>query len=219
MRKDMKVTASKTSSLFQALGFSLLVAGFLTLAGGLGAARADEAAGGVPQMDMSTTTDVAAAGTASSGTSDYVLGSGDKLRVNVFGEEDLSGEVDVNGTGKVSLPLIGQVQAAGLTIDAFTEEVASKLREGYLTNPKVSVEVLNYRPFYIIGEVTTPGQYPYTNGMTVLNAVAVAGGFTYRANEDKVLITRGDQKEVEYKLTQAVKVLPGDIVKIPERFF
>lgn len=220
MRKDMKVTASKKSSLFRAFRFALLAAGLLTMAAaGIGVAYADDAANGAPQMDMPVAADVATAGATDSGTSDYVLGSGDKLRVNVFGEEDLSGEADVNGAGKVSLPLIGQVQAAGLTIDAFTDEVAQKLRDGYLTNPKVSVEVLNYRPFYIIGEVTTPGQYPYTNGMTVLNAVAVAGGFTYRANEGKVLITRGDQKEVEYMLTQAVKVLPGDIVKIPERFF
>ncbi|MBI1260829.1 MAG: polysaccharide export protein [Rhizobiales bacterium] len=180
---------------------------------GLSRAHAED----MPAMDLPMQAGVSDADP--SGTLDYKLGSGDKLRVNVFGEDDLSGEFDVTGTGKVSLPLIGQVQAMGLTLDQFSEEVANKLRDGYLTNPKVSVEVLNYRPFYIIGEVTTPGQYPYTNGMTVLNAVAVAGGFTYRANEDKVLITRGDAKEVEYKLTQAVKVLPGDIVKIPERFF
>lgn len=227
MRKDMKISVSKKSFLTRAcratvLGATLLGVTFLAgdLTVGIGAAHADDGANVVPQMEMSTTTAAASAGIMGAATtSDYLLGVGDKLRVNVFGEEDLSGEVDVNGTGKVSLPLVGQVQAAGLTIDAFTEEVATKLKEGYLTSPKVSVEVLNYRPFYIIGEVTTPGQYPYTNGMTVLNAVAVAGGFTYRANEDKVLITRGDQKEVAYKLTQAVKVLPGDIVKIPERFF
>lgn len=199
--------ASHLASAAFAIGLMLLAVSLSPLS--VGPAFADDAAN-MPQVDTAT---------ADSTGTDYLLGSGDKLRVNVFGEEDLSGEVDVTGNGKVSLPLIGQVQAAGLTIGAFTEEVANKLREGYLTNPKVSVEVLNYRPFYIIGEVTTPGQYPYTNGMTVLNAVAVAGGFTYRANEDKVLITRGDQKEVEYALTQAVKVLPGDIVKIPERFF
>ena len=150
---------------------------------------------------------------------DYRLGSGDKLRVIVFGEQDLSGEFDVTGAGKVSLPLIGQVQAAGLTLDEFEHEVGEKLRQGYLTNPKVSVEVLNYRPFYIIGEVTKPGEYPYTNGMTVLNAVAVAGGYTYRANDEKVFITRGNSTEAGYPINQALKVLPGDIVRIPERFF
>ena len=150
---------------------------------------------------------------------DYRLGSGDKLRVIVFGEDDLSGEFDVTGSGKVSLPLIGQVQAAGLTLDEFEAEVTRSLKQGYLTNPKVSVEVLNYRPFYIIGEVDKPGQYPYTNGMNVLNAVAVAGGFTYRAREDEVFITRDGEKEKAYAADQAVRVLPGDIVRIPERYF
>jgi len=152
-------------------------------------------------------------------TLDYRLGSGDKLRVIVFGEDDLSGEFDVTGSGKVSLPLIGQVQAAGLTLDEFEAEVTKNLKQGYLTNPKVSVEVLNYRPFYIIGEVDKPGQYPYTNGMNVLNAVAVAGGFTYRAREDEVFITRDGEKEKAYATDQAVRVLPGDIVRIPERYF
>lgn len=160
----------------------------------------------------------ASAATAPTGH-DYALGSGDKLRVNVYGEQDLSGEFDVTGSGKVSLPLIGQVQAAGLTLNEFEEEIANKLKEGYLTNPKVSVEVLNYRPFYIIGEVDKPGEYPYTNGMNVLNAVAVAGGFTYRANQDQVYIARGGAAEVGYSVSQGVQVLPGDIVRIPERFF
>lgn len=193
--------------------FAVLAIAMVYMAMGIVRVQAED----MPAMDLPMQASAGDADTSS--TLDYKLGSGDKLRVNVFGEEDLSGEFDVTGTGNVSLPLIGQVQASGLTLDQFSEEVSKKLRDGYLTNPKLSVEVLNYRPFYIIGEVTTPGQYPYTNGMTVLNAVAVAGGFTYRANEDKVLITRGDAKEVEHKLTQAVKVLPGDIVKIPERFF
>ncbi|HEY4344546.1 MAG TPA: polysaccharide biosynthesis/export family protein [Parvibaculum sp.] len=150
---------------------------------------------------------------------DYRLGAGDKLRVIVFGEQDLSGEFDVTGTGKASLPLIGQVQATGLTLDEFEQEIAGKLKEGYLTNPKISVEVLNYRPFYIMGEVDKPGEYPYTSAMTVLNAVAVAGGFTYRASQDHVFITRGGREEDEYPANQSVRVLPGDIVRIPERFF
>tara|TARA_R110000868_G_scaffold29049_3_gene108041 strand:- start:5006 stop:5608 length:603 start_codon:yes stop_codon:yes gene_type:complete len=153
------------------------------------------------------------------GTADYRLGSGDKLRVIVYGEQDLSGEFDVTGSGKISLPLIGQVQAAGLTLDEFENEIATKLKQGYLTSPKVSVEVLNYRPFYIIGEVDKPGEYPYTSGMNVLNAVAVAGGFTYRANQDQVYITRGGNEESAYASSQSVPVLPGDIVRVPERFF
>ena len=150
---------------------------------------------------------------------DYRLGSGDKLRVIVFGEPGLSGEFDVSGTGRVSLPLIGQVGAAGLTLSEFEAAVVAKLQDGYLNNPRVSAEVLNYRPFYIFGEVGNPGQYPYTSGMTILNAVAVAGGYTYRANQERVFITRGEGAEVAYPASQAVKVLPGDVVRIPERFF
>lgn len=149
----------------------------------------------------------------------YRLGAGDKLRVGVFGEPDLSGEFDVPGNGNVSLPLIGQVKATGLTLSEFEGEIREKLQEGYLTNPKVTVEVLNYRPFYIIGEVGKPGEYPYTDGMTVLNAVAVAGGFTYRANDSQVYITRNGGEEVAYQVGRSIRVLPGDIVRVPERFF
>lgn len=150
---------------------------------------------------------------------DYRLGSGDRLRVIVFGESDLSGEFDVSGSGKVALPLIGQVHGEGLTLSEFEDSVEKKLQEGYLTNPRVSVEVLNYRPFYIYGEVGEPGQYPYRSGMTALNAIAVAGGYTYRASQDRLYITRGEGDEVEYPASQAVKVLPGDVVRVPERFF
>jgi polysaccharide export outer membrane protein len=150
---------------------------------------------------------------------DYRLGSGDKLRVIVFGEPNLSGEFDVSGSGKVALPLIGQVDAEGRTLSEFEAAVIAKLMEGYLNNPRVSVEVMNYRPFYIYGEVGNPGQYPYTNGMTALNAIAVAGGYTYRANTERIFITRGDGAEQPYPASQAVKILPGDVVRVPERFF
>jgi len=152
-------------------------------------------------------------------TADYSLGVGDKLRVIVFGEPDLSGEFDVSGSGNVALPLIGQVRAKDLTLSEFEDAVEAKFSEGYLNNPRVSVEVLNYRPFYIYGEVENSGQYPYTNGMTVLNAIAVAGGYTYRANTDRVFITRGEGAEQTYPASQAVRVLPGDVVRVPERFF
>ena len=124
-----------------------------------------------------------------------------------------------SGSGTVALPLIGQVRARGLTLSQFEDAVEERLRDGYLTNPRVSAEVMNYRPFYIYGEVGEPGQYPYTNGMTVLNAVAVAGGYTYRANQSSVYITRGEGDEIQYPASQSVKVLPGDVVRVPERFF
>ncbi|SFJ40615.1 polysaccharide biosynthesis/export family protein [Caulobacter sp. UNC279MFTsu5.1] len=151
---------------------------------------------------------------------EYRLGVADKVRVNVFGEEALTGEFLVGGGGKVSLPLIGEVQAAGLTISQFQEEISNELRKGYIKEPRVSAEVLNYRPFYILGEVNKPGEYPYTNNLTVLNAVATAEGFTYRANKRMVYIKRAeDPAEQPYPLTPLTKVAPGDTIRIGERYF
>ncbi len=151
---------------------------------------------------------------------EYRLGPADKLRVNVFGEEALTGEFLVGGSGKISLPLIGEVQAAGLTISQFQEEIAAALRQGYINTPRVSAEVLNYRPFYILGEVNKPGEYPYTNSLTVLNAVATAEGFTYRADTRRVYIKRANgANEQAFPLTTATQVAPGDTIRIGERFF
>lgn len=152
--------------------------------------------------------------------SEYVLGAGDKVRVNVYGEETLSGQFVVAGSGFVSIPLVGEVQAAGLTLRDFQSAVEVALRNGYLKEPRVSAEVLNYRPFYILGEVEKPGEYPYTSGLTVLNAVATAGGFTYRANQKRVFIKRkSDEGERPFPLTGATQVAPGDTIRITERLF
>ncbi|RAK60780.1 polysaccharide export protein [Phenylobacterium hankyongense] len=162
----------------------------------------------------------AIAATAPSANADYRLGAGDKIRVITFGEEALTGEFFVGGSGKVSLPLIGEIQAADLSVREFQSEVETALKQGYLKEPRVSVEVLTYRPFYILGEVTKPGEYPYTNGLTVLNAVATANGFTYRANTKKVFVRHaGTKDEAEVPLTSTTQVAPGDTVRIPERFF
>ena len=150
----------------------------------------------------------------------YKLGSGDKLRVTVFGDEDLSGEFDVDGAGNFSMPLIGKVVSGGMTIDQAEDEVERLLLDGYLVNPRVSIEVLNYRPFYILGEVNNPGSYAFVSGMTVLNAVALAGGYTYRAREENVRINRAtdpEKQEVPVSITEVV--LPGDIIRVPERHF
>lgn len=195
--------------------FSWLKAGLLGLTLMLGAAGCGSVpmAGGVVAASEA---DVAAVRTVP----EYRLGVADKLRVNVFGEEALTGEFIVGGGGRVSLPLIGEVQAAGLTISQFQEEVATALRQGYINEPRVSAEVLNYRPFYILGEVNKPGEYPYTNNLTVLNAVATAEGFTYRANTRQVFIKRADgDREQAYPLTTATQVAPGDTIRIGERFF
>jgi polysaccharide export outer membrane protein len=152
---------------------------------------------------------------------DYVLGAGDKLRITVFGEDSLSGEYLVpGGSGTIAFPLVGDVQAAGLTADQVQVSLEAKLRDGYLKDPHVSIEVLNYRPFYILGEVMKPGEYPYTSRLTVLNAVATANGFTYRADTHRVFIKRANApKEVEIPLTTTTPVQPGDTIRIGERFF
>ncbi len=151
---------------------------------------------------------------------EYHLGSGDKVRIIVFGEESLTGEFFVSAAGTISFPLIGDISAEGLTIPQLQKAVESKLADGYLKQPRVSAEVLNYRPFYILGEVMKPGEYPYTSGLTVLNAVATAEGFTYRADTHKVYIKRATSLgEHEFPLTTATPVQPGDTIRIGERFF
>lgn len=151
---------------------------------------------------------------------EYRLGVADKVRVTVFGEEALTGEFLVGGNGKISLPLIGETRAAGLTISEFQDEISDALRQGYITQPRVSAEVLNYRPFYILGEVKNPGTYPFTNELTVLNAVATAGGFTYRADMRRVSIKRGTNAgDDEFALTPSTRVAPGDTIRIRERLF
>ncbi len=150
---------------------------------------------------------------------EYRLGPGDQLRVTVFNEADLTGQYVVGSQGTISYPLVGEVRAAGLTIAEFTESLREALRE-YIRQPNVSVEVSNYRPFFILGEVQRPGTYPYSANLTVLNAVATAGGFTYRANRNRVYIRHAnEQEERSYPLTIATPVLPGDTVRIGERLF
>jgi protein involved in polysaccharide export with SLBB domain len=150
----------------------------------------------------------------------YRLDTGDKVQVTVYGEDDLSGQFDVDGSGNVRLPLIGQVHAAGLTLHQLELAVTAKLKAGYLINPKVSAEVAVYRPFTILGEVNKPGEYPYESGMNVLNAVALGGGYTYRADKDDVYIRRKDSmQEVELPATVNTLVFPGDTVRVDERIF
>jgi protein involved in polysaccharide export with SLBB domain len=160
----------------------------------------------------------AAPGTAVSG--EYRLGPGDKIRVITFGEASLTGEFLVSGAGRVSFPLIGDVDATGKSAGEFQAAVENALKDGYIKEPKVSVEVLTYRPFYILGEVMKPGEYPYTNALNVNNAVATAGGFTYRADTKRVFIKRAnEQTEESYPLTASILVAPGDTIRIKERFF
>jgi protein involved in polysaccharide export with SLBB domain len=150
----------------------------------------------------------------------YRLGSGDKVLITTFGEPTLSGSFDVSGSGTVDIPLVGEVKAKGLTTDQLGKAVEVALRNGFLKDPQVSIEVTNYRPYYILGEVTKPGEYPYSDGLTVLNAVATANGFTYRANTHRVFIKRAnDPVEREVDLTTQTVVEPGDTIRIKERYF
>lgn len=149
----------------------------------------------------------------------YTLGTGDRIKITVFGEEDLSGEFQIDGSGNISFPLIGEVHAQGLSLRKLEELLIKQLRNGYLVDPKVSLEVLNYRPFYILGEVKNPGKYEYISGITLQNAVAVAGGYTYRAKRNRAEITRTNPDRVIKDADHSTVILPGDIITIHERFF
>jgi polysaccharide export outer membrane protein len=150
----------------------------------------------------------------------YRLGSGDQLRITVFGEADLTGQYIVNSAGAVAFPLVGDVAAQGKTLPEFTAVLTDALVPGYLRNANVAVEVMNYRPFFILGEVRTPGSYTYSANLTVMNAVATAQGFTYRANKGIVFIKHaGEDSERRYRLTTTTPVRPGDTIRIAERIF
>ncbi len=152
---------------------------------------------------------------------EYQLGPGDRVRLNVFGEDALSGEFLISNRGNVSVPLVGDVKAGGQTIEAFEKTVEDKLvATDMVRTPRVSVDVLAYRPFYILGEVSTPGQYPYAIGMTLTKAGATAGGFNYRANTQVVYVTReGEARETPLQVTAATWIGPGDTIRIAERSF
>jgi protein involved in polysaccharide export with SLBB domain len=140
----------------------------------------------------------------------YQLAPGDKLRVTVFG----------HSTGNVSLPLVRAIPAAGKTIPQLEQAVADALQPDYLRDPRVNVEVLTYRPVYILGEVNNPGSYPYESGLTVDKAIAKAGGFTYRARTGRLKITRSsDPARTQEEATQDTVVMPGDVILVPERYF
>ena len=146
----------------------------------------------------------------------YTLDSGDKLRVVVFGQEGITGSYMVDASGNVSLPLVGSVPARGTTTQALSKAIAERLKKGFVRDPNVTVEVEAYRPFFILGEVTTPGQYPYVPNMTAETAVAIAGGFAPRAYKMTVEITRYQQK---YEVPLTFLVRPGDTVLVKERWF
>ena len=151
----------------------------------------------------------------------YVLDANDKLRITVYNEPNLTGEYTVTGSGAIAFPLVGLVPVRNLTLEAASAALQARLGRDLVNDPKVSIEVLNYRPYYILGEVVRPGQYPFMNGMTVQQAVATAGGFTTRANTTTLFIRRSRAAE-EGSVNgrgNAVPVLPGDTIRVGERYF
>jgi protein involved in polysaccharide export with SLBB domain len=148
------------------------------------------------------------------------LQPGEKIRLTVYGEASLSGDYQIDPSGYLSLPLAGTVKAAGLTQAELEQELAKKFRSEYLRSPRVTVSITEFRPFYILGEIEKPGSYPYTSGLNVLSAIAIAGGTTYRGSRSTVLIQHpGESGMREYPLASSVPVLPGDIIRIPQRYF
>ena len=150
----------------------------------------------------------------------YVLGPGDRLRIKVYNDADLTGEYEVNSAGIVSVPLVGQVRAMGLTTSQLEETIAARMKGRFAQDPKINVEVATYAPFYIYGEVKKAGEYPFQPGLTVADAIATAGGLTYRANESKIYVQRADS-HIQQTVTLDVptRIFPGDNIRVSERMF
>jgi polysaccharide export outer membrane protein len=151
----------------------------------------------------------------------YRLGSGDQLRIITFGEDQLTGEFRVDDQGAIALPLIGTVPAAGQTTQELNNRIAQMLRKNDLMrDPRLSIEVIAYRPVFVLGEVARPGQYPFQPGMTMLTVVAVAGGFTYRGVEDYAGVVRlTDKKPIEGKIYPSSFIAPNDVIQVFQRRF
>lgn len=150
----------------------------------------------------------------------YRLGAGDVIIVTVHNHDDLSGTFQLDGGGTISMSLIGSVSAGGLTAVQLENRIVAKLKPDYLVNPRVTVRVQNYRPYYLIGEVASTGAFNYVQGMSYLTAIAIAGGYTYRAKKGVVFVIRGDdpdREEIEMDVDD--KVQPGDIIRVAERLF
>ena len=150
----------------------------------------------------------------------HVIRPSDQLRVQVYDDQNITGEYQVDAGGYISIPLAGRVKASGLTPPQLERAIAVKLSNGVLKKPDVAVQILAYGPIYVHGEVKRAGEFPYKPGLTVMDAVALAGGYTYRADESAAFVTRaGSDVERSYGLNGSVRIYPGDNIRIPERFF
>lgn len=161
-----------------------------------------------------------AAATASG--DEYSLAPGDKIRVIIFGEDTLTGEYVITSGGNLSFPLVGNLKATDKTVEQLQTALASALNDGYLNNARVSIQVISFRPFYILGEVNRPGEYPVSTGLTLQQAVASAGGYTYRANSHRVFVKRANATEerlYDLRDPKPIIVRAGDTIRIGERHF
>ncbi|MBG1231784.1 polysaccharide biosynthesis/export family protein [Aestuariivirga litoralis] len=150
----------------------------------------------------------------------YKVGAGDKLQIRVAGEPDLTGEFPVDASGAISMPYVQSATVAGMTTPQIEQLIVGKLRQGYLRDPKVSVQAVALRPFYILGEVTAGGSYAYQPGITVQQAIAIAGGFGPRGDKGKVMLTRRDARGTTSTMVPlATQIFPGDIITVRERWF
>jgi polysaccharide export outer membrane protein len=162
----------------------------------------------------------AAAPTAMRGASTYVLGPGDRLRIKAYDDANLTGEYEVNSSGYISFPLAGQVKAAGSTTRQLEQTLVSHLKGKFAQDPKINVELATYASFYIHGEVKKAGVYPYQPGLTVADAIATAGGLTYRANENTIYLQHaGARAQRIVTIDEPVRVYPGDNIRVSERMF
>lgn len=216
---------SKRNALFSAASArAALVAGALALVIGLGGCGG-RSGGMLPSLFSEDSGgagggDAAGASAAIHKPLEYRLGPGDQLQVAVFGQQDLSGKFEVDGNGNLLLPLVGQLHAEGKTVNEVQDALTDELNKSFVVNPKVNVQVLNYRPFYILGEVNKPGSYPYVVGINVRQAVAIAGGYTRRARSSPVLVFRsGESAEQGTEATPDDPVLPGDTIQVDRRLF
>jgi polysaccharide export outer membrane protein len=154
-------------------------------------------------------------------SSDYRIEAGNRVRVIVFDDSNLSGDFKVDPAGNLFLPLVGNIHAGGTTASSLATRIeAALLKARYMRDPKVSVEVQTFRPFYVLGEVRKPGEFPYTVGSTVLSAIARAGGYDYRALQGQVELVRTENgKQIDYRANEQTPILPGDIIRVEERYF
>ena len=153
---------------------------------------------------------------------EYTLAPGDKVHVIVFGEETLTGDYVITSGGNLTFPLIGNLHATDKTVEGLQAAIAKSLADGYVNNPRVSIQVISFRPFYILGEVNKPGEYPVSTGLTLQQAVASAGGYTYRANSKRAYLKRANETSeqlLDLRMGKTVVVHAGDTIRISERHF